>query len=78
MEIHGKAGIIALGFFKLRWLGTGIKSMDASHQEIEILHGKAEDDVWFYSTFISLTVSLPGKSTNTIFTVALGGRLAAL
>jgi hypothetical protein len=45
LEMHGKAGSIALGLFKLRWLGGGVRSMDAGHQEIDVLHGEVEDDV---------------------------------
>lgn len=45
LEMHGKEGVIALGLFRLRWLGGGVKSLDASHQDIELLHGEAEDDV---------------------------------
>ncbi|WPV67878.1 hypothetical protein [Chitinophaga sp. LS1] len=44
LEMHGKAGIIALGLFKLRWLGDGVKSMDFTQQDIELLHGEIEDD----------------------------------
>lgn len=46
LEMHGKAGIIALGLFKLRWIGGGVKTMDhVKQEEIEYLQGEVEDDV---------------------------------
>ncbi|WP_343670031.1 hypothetical protein [Chitinophaga sp.] len=44
LEMHGKAGIIALGLFKLRFFGGGVKSLEAHGDEIELLHGEIEDD----------------------------------
>lgn len=46
LEMHGKEGIIALGLFKLRWLGGGVRTMDHyREEEIDYLHGEVEDDV---------------------------------